>query len=59
MEYGKELAKISLKIGSIKLRPNDPFTWASGYRMPIYNDNRMLLFFPEYRKMIIEWDPAY
>jgi len=54
MKYGKELAKISLEIGSIKLKPNDPFTWASGFRMPIYNDNRMLLFYPDYRKVIIE-----
>ncbi len=37
------IAQISLSIGAIKLRPDDPFTWASGYRMPIYNDNRMLL----------------
>lgn len=42
-QFGAELAKISLRIGAIKLRPEDPFTWASGYRMPIYNDNRMLL----------------
>ncbi len=52
MSTGKEIAKVSLKIGSIKLRPDNPFTWASGYRMPIYNDNRMLLFYPEYRKLI-------
>jgi len=52
MDYGKEIARISLDIGSIKLRPGDPFTWASGYRMPIYNDNRMLLFYPEYRVLI-------
>jgi len=54
MSYGKEIAKVSLSIGSIKLRPNNPFTWASGYRMPIYNDNRMLLFYPEYRKLIVK-----
>jgi len=53
MSYGKEIAKISLSIGSIKLRPNDPFTWASGYRMPIYNDNRMLLYYPEYRGLVV------
>ncbi|MEI8364583.1 MAG: orotate phosphoribosyltransferase [archaeon] len=52
MNYGKEIAKISLSIGSIKLRPGDPFTWASGYRMPIYNDNRMLLFYSEYRALV-------
>ena len=43
MDYGKEIAKAGLKINAIKLRPNDPFTWASGFRMPIYNDNRMFL----------------
>ena len=38
-----ELARISLNIGSIKLSPESPFTWASGYRMPVYNDNRLLM----------------
>ncbi len=38
-----ELAKRALAIRAIKLSPSDPFLWASGYRMPIYNDNRMLL----------------
>jgi len=52
MDYGKEIAKAGLDINAIKLRPNDPFTWASGYRMPIYNDNRMFLSFPEHRKLI-------
>ncbi len=42
-ELGVELAKISLGIKAIKLNPDEPFTWASGYRMPIYNDNSMLL----------------
>jgi orotate phosphoribosyltransferase len=54
MDYGKEIAKAGLDINAIKLRPDDPFTWASGYRMPIYNDNRMFLFFPEHRKLIRE-----
>jgi orotate phosphoribosyltransferase len=54
MDYGKEIAKAGLNINAIKLRPNAPFTWASGYRMPIYNDNRMFLFFPEHRKLIRE-----
>ncbi|MFA7717911.1 MAG: orotate phosphoribosyltransferase [Candidatus Absconditabacterales bacterium] len=48
----KIIAK-ALEIGAIKIRPNDPFTWASGYRMPIYNDNRMLLAIPETRAMVI------
>ena len=46
MDYGSEIAKAGLEIKAIKLRPEDPFTWASGFRMPIYNDNRMFLFDP-------------
>lgn len=52
MDYGKEIAEAGLRINAIKLRPNDPFTWASGFRMPIYNDNRMFLFSYEYRKLL-------
>jgi orotate phosphoribosyltransferase len=52
--YGQELAKAGLAINAIKLNPEKPFLWASGYHMPIYNDNRMFLFFPEYRKLILE-----
>jgi orotate phosphoribosyltransferase len=54
MDYAGAVAEAGLSIGAIKLRPNDPFTWASGYRMPIYNDNRMFLFYPEYRDLITE-----
>ena len=46
------LARISLEIGSIKLNPDQPFTWASGYKMPIYNDNRLLLGNNEHRSLI-------
>jgi orotate phosphoribosyltransferase len=49
---GKSIAKAGLNIGAIKLRPDNPFQWASGYRMPIYNDNRMFLFYPEYRSLV-------
>jgi len=52
MGHGEEIAKAGLEIKAIKLNPEKPFTWASGYRMPIYNDNRMFLLYPEYRKMI-------
>ena len=54
MDYGKEIAKRALEIGAIKLSPENPFTWASGFRMPIYNDNRMHLWYPENRNMIIQ-----
>jgi len=48
-----EIIRMALLIGAMKLRPTDPFTWASGYRMPIYNDNRMLLKHPEIRAMVV------
>jgi len=51
MDFERELAESSLKINSIKLRPQDPFPWASAYFMPIYNDNRMRLWHPEMRAM--------
>jgi orotate phosphoribosyltransferase len=54
INYGQELAKAGLAIKAIKLSPETPFLWASGYHMPIYNDNRMFLFFPECRKLILE-----
>lgn len=39
----REIAETSLHLGSIKLQPTDPVTWASGTKNPIYNDNRILL----------------
>ena len=51
-EYGPQLAKAALGLGAIKLRPEAPFTWASGYRMPIYNDNRQFLAVPACRALI-------
>jgi orotate phosphoribosyltransferase len=54
MLYGEKLAEISLNMGAIKLSPGDPFQWASGYRMPIYNDNRMLLSSAEARRTVAE-----
>ena len=53
-DYGQQLAKAGLTIKAIKLNPEKPFLWASGYSMPIYNDNRMFLFYPNYRKLILE-----
>lgn len=41
-----------LAIEAIKLRPNEPFTWASGWRSPIYCDNRLTLSYPEVRTWI-------
>ncbi|MFO7730593.1 MAG: orotate phosphoribosyltransferase [Spirochaetia bacterium] len=47
-----ELAKAGLSIGSIRLRPEQPFRWASGYYMPIYNDNRLLLSSWKFRALV-------
>ncbi|MDH5458114.1 MAG: orotate phosphoribosyltransferase [Nitrospinota bacterium] len=54
MSVAQQLAKISLEIGAIKINPKNPFTWASGYRMPLYNDNRMLLGKAGHRTLIAE-----
>ena len=54
MDFGREIARAGLEIKAIKLNPNNPFTWASGYRMPIYNDNRMFLFDDENRKLVTD-----
>jgi orotate phosphoribosyltransferase len=50
--FSRELAKSLLQINAIILRPNNPFTWASGWHSPIYCDNRRTLRFPEIRKEI-------
>jgi orotate phosphoribosyltransferase len=52
--YGPLLAKGALDLQAIRLAPDDPFEWASGYRMPIYNDNRRFLARPESRSLIAE-----
>lgn len=51
-DLGRRIAEQGLRIGAIKLNPDNPFQWASGYRMPIYNDNRMFLFYPDTRRAI-------
>ncbi len=46
------LAARLLSIGAIKLSPQEPYTWASGWRSPIYCDNRLTLSYPELRTLI-------
>jgi orotate phosphoribosyltransferase len=48
----KEVALLLLDAKAIKLQPNNPFTWASGWKSPIYCDNRVTLSFPSARKTI-------
>ncbi len=50
--YGPGIARKALDMEAIRLSPSDPFQWASGYRMPIYNDNRRLLADPEARALV-------
>ncbi|MFA6515853.1 MAG: orotate phosphoribosyltransferase [Bacteroidia bacterium] len=47
-----KIAEYLLQINAIKLSPEQPFTWTSGWKSPIYSDNRLSLSFPEVRKFI-------
>ena len=49
METKKIIAKDLLKIKAVFLRPDEPFTWASGIKSPVYCDNRLILTAPEVR----------
>ncbi len=48
----KKIARLLLKIEAVFLRPEDPFTWASGIKSPIYCDNRLILSYPDARKQV-------
>lgn len=48
----KKIAKALLSIGAVFLRPDEPFTWASGIKSPIYCDNRLILTAPEARNEV-------
>ena len=48
----KQIAKDLLSIGAVFLRPEEPFTWASGIKSPIYCDNRLTLTAPEVRTRV-------
>ncbi|MDX9811543.1 MAG: orotate phosphoribosyltransferase [Bacteroidales bacterium] len=48
----REIAGFLLQIKAIKLQPSNPFTWASGWKSPIYCDNRKILSFPEVRDKV-------
>ncbi len=49
------IAEELLKVGAIKIKPATPFTWASGWKSPIYCDNRLSLSFPATRTKIKEF----
>ena len=50
----KIVAKQLLDVKAVKLNPENPFTWASGWKSPIYCDNRKILSYPAARKVVYE-----
>ena len=54
MDTKRTIAKELLKIEAVFLRPDEPFTWASGIKSPIYCDNRLTLTAPETRTIVEE-----
>jgi orotate phosphoribosyltransferase len=50
----KEIAAHLLEIGAVSLEPNEPFTWSSGLKSPIYCDNRLTLAYPNVRSAIAD-----
>ena len=52
MDIKNQFAKKLMDIQAIKLQPNEPFTWASGWKSPIYTDNRKTLSFPQLRSFV-------
>lgn len=53
MDSRAKIAQSLLQINAIQLRPQNPFTWASGIKSPIYCDNRIALSYPDVRALII------
>ncbi|MBR4928979.1 MAG: orotate phosphoribosyltransferase, partial [Oscillospiraceae bacterium] len=49
MELNRQIAEDLLKIKAVFFRPEEPFTWASGIKSPVYCDNRLTLTAPEVR----------
>lgn len=49
-----EIAEAALKIGAFRPRLENPVLWASGFYMPVYNDNRMFLYYPDLRDKITD-----
>ena len=51
----KKVAQYLLEINAVQLRPAEPFTWASGWKSPIYCDNRKILSYPKIRTEICQY----
>lgn len=53
-ETAERVARDLLRIGAVALRPDAPFTWASGRLSPVYTDNRLTLAFPDVRRRLCD-----
>ncbi|MBQ3387550.1 MAG: orotate phosphoribosyltransferase [Eggerthellaceae bacterium] len=54
MQLSEQIARDLLSIGAVFFRPDEPFTWASGIKSPVYCDNRLTLSAPEVRTHVEE-----
>ncbi len=54
MPNGQRIAEFLLSIGAVKLSPEQPYTWTSGIKSPIYCDNRMIYGHPAARDVVVE-----
>ncbi len=54
MTIAENIAQVALEIGAIQINARDPFTWTSGYKMPVYNDNRLLLGNSGHRALVAQ-----
>ena len=52
LDKAAKIAEFLLQIKAVKLQPADPFTWSSGWKSPIYCDNRKILSYPEVRTFV-------
>lgn len=52
IETARKTAELLLQIKAIKLDPQEPFSWASGWKSPIYCDNRIILSYPQIRNFV-------
>lgn len=53
MQHGERIAEFLLSVGAVRLSPEEPFTWTSGIKSPIYCDNRMMYSHPDARDFIV------
>ena len=54
MTLASQIASDLLDIKAVYLKPEEPFTWASGIKSPIYTDNRITLSYPETRTHLLK-----